>query len=596
LVGFSRLVVGFVRVVKSLFPGGKSKRPRLMIRNMKKLPKFRGVSLLEAILALSVGGIVITGSAFGIAEYTTGVKIQATAGMLERLTKATDRYAEDNYEDLLANAPQELPIEVVAPYYASNIRQDAFRNNYVLTTRRYPITVPDPRNPGNTITEDALQVLVVGMKAPNSDLDDDVVLRAEIANTSGAASGFVSRDDLTCSNAANNATRPDGHICGAFGSYSFSPATFPATNFDDAAVVGLVTKGDSSVYGDQLYRYDYGDPELNTMHTDIHMQDNNLLDPDEIDGVNAIRMDGPANIITAETSSLTLQSEFGGVTLNPSDNTITLQENGPGRNPVRVTASTRLLNLDNDEVTIGDKVPETHGAATQEVGSGNLYSDVARSNEIRTGEVNSKFLQNTDALRLQKFAGGEVIVGNRVRYSPAGASSVYEISDGQIMAQHLSIQDITCADCGGTLSEILPKWRHMGTYFIPRNNTWIYIRKPACINNRRGEKIRGAIGDDQMYWDGSQDRRYVPRVVVTPRYMGSQTVREENTVFGWDFRAENSGPNQWRVMVRTQAAVGSALAATYCVFTGGNPDPNSTTVPAMQGPSTPSSPVWSKIE
>ena len=93
---------------------------------------------------------------------------------------------------------------------------------------------------------------IVNAAKVDSDLDDDVVLRAEIANTSGAAAGFISQDDLTCSNAANNATRPDGHICGAFGAYSFSPGTFPATDFDDAAVVGLVTKGDSSVYGDQL--------------------------------------------------------------------------------------------------------------------------------------------------------------------------------------------------------------------------------------------------------------------------------------------------------------------------------------------------------
>ena len=328
-----------------------------MISTMQKFPKFRGVSLLEAILALSIGGIVITGSAFGVAEYTTGVKVQATAGVLERLTKAADRYAEDNYEDLLANAPQELPIDVVAPYYASNIRQDAFRNNYVLTTRRYPITVPDPRNPGNTLNEDALQVLVVGMKNPNSDLDDDVVLRAEIANTSGAAAGFISQDDLTCSNAANNATRPDGHICGAFGAYSFSPGTFPATDFDDAAVVGLVTKGDSSVYGDQLYRYDYGDPELNTMHTDIHMQDNNILDPDEIDGVNVIRMNGPNNLVTSQTGELTLQSEAAGITLNSSNNTITLQENGPGANDISITATSRRLNLDNDRVTRSNSAP-----------------------------------------------------------------------------------------------------------------------------------------------------------------------------------------------------------------------------------------------
>jgi hypothetical protein len=562
-----------------------------MIRNIPKAPKFRGVSLLEAVLALGIGGIVITSSAIGIGEYTTGVRVQATAGMLDRLTKATDRYAEDNYEQLLANAPQELPINVVAPYYASNIRQDAFRNDFVLTTRSYQITVPDPRNPGSTVLEDALQVMVVAVKPPNSELDQDVVLRAEIANTSGGASGFVARDELTCQNAANTAPRPNDHICGSFGAYSFDPSTFPATNFADAAYVGLVTKGDSSVYGDQLYRYNYSDPELNTMHTDIIMEENSILNPNEIDGVNTIRMDAPTSLIEATGSALDITSA-GTIRVEAADHTLRIQSEPGFTGWANIEAEGgQGLKLNEDSVTIGDLVPETHGPWLQHVGTGNIYSDISRSEEVRAGAVNSKFRQSDDPLRIQHFRGGEAIIGNRVRYRPTGANSVYEISDGKLMAQHISLQDITCADCGGTLSEILPKWRHMGTYMVVGSAT---VPKPNCDNNRRGGTVRSAIGAHQMYWDGSSDRRYEQKILVIPRDLGSGNGNDGERI-GWYFNAQDWGPN-WRVRVDVHNARGNALAATYCVFTGGDANPASASVPPMQTPSTPSSPVWNRIE
>ena len=117
----------------------------------------RGVSLLETLLALSIGGVVIASSMFGLARYTENLKVQASASMLNRLTFAADRYAEDNFDALLAAAPQEIPINVLQPYYGQNIGTDAFRSSYRLSTRRYTYQVPDPS--GGTRNEDALQVL-----------------------------------------------------------------------------------------------------------------------------------------------------------------------------------------------------------------------------------------------------------------------------------------------------------------------------------------------------------------------------------------------------------------------------------------------------
>lgn len=552
--------------------------------------KFRGLSLLEVILALAIGGVVISSSVFGISEYSNGVKVQASASLLQKLTYAADRYAEDHFDQLVANAPQELPISELEPYYGTNIRTDAFRNTFVLSTTIYDITVPDPVN-GGTMIEQGLQVLVVAKKNALSQLDDDPLLQAEVANTAGGNTGFISTDLMTCPDATGAANRPAGHICGAFGSFSFDPARFPATTFDDAAYVALATKGDSSVYGDQLYRYDFGDPELNTMHTTLYMSDNDILDPRRIIGVDGIDFDGGPQDITTVTGDL-MVAPAGSLSIAPGSNRTVFNDQGGPDAPIVTGSANRLQLTDTGgTITLGQAETRNHGGNIQSVGSSTLLAGNLHAQTMIAENINSLHQTETDALRLQNFRNGQVIVGQRVRYAPGGAGSAYDISDGDIRAQHVVVQDITCADCGGSLSEILPKWRHMGTYYVVPGNGGTIIPRPTCNLNRREAINRGAIGDDVAYGEvDRQDRRYVPKLILIPKQMVTNNGSDAMTRYF--FFAQNLGAS-WRAYAYTEGGLADALAMTYCAFTGGDANPASGFQPGLQGAN---GPGWTIID
>ena len=560
--------------------------PRKPRKNMLKRT-LRGVSLLETLLALSIGGIVIASSMFGLARYSENLKVQASASMLNRLTFATDRYAEDNFDALLAAAPQEIPISVLQPYYGQNIGTDAFRSSYRLSTRRYTYQVPDPS--GGTRNENALQVLVVAMQDPNGALQGDESVRADIANTAGAGAGFISTSNLTCMNAAGTGTRTPGNICGAFGSYSFVAGAFPATDFngnnanpnDGAAYVGLVTKGDSSVYGDQLYRYDFGDPELNTMRTDLLMNDYDIENPRQINGTNLLNFDGGQQAINTLSGNLTIEPADT-LVLSPGANTVEITDNG-GQNGIPViNGSSNRLQLGttgaNSWTSLGNRVARTMSGDSRDVGEGDLYAGNVWSEEIRADEINSLHPRQEDPLRLQKRPNGEVIIGRWGRYRPNGGPR-YEISDGKLTAQHVQVQDVTCADCGGSLSNLLPRWRHMGTYFISdlaSNPSGTVVPKPQCTDTRRAQVVRGANSEEPAYTENNIDGRFEQKIIVIPKEFGVGLGANRDIVYS--FYATHSG-NNWRVYPRaemdgssTEAGLATALAATYCVFTGGNSD------------------------
>ena len=216
-------------------------------------------------LALSIGGIVLSSSIYGVFDYTESVRVQASAGTMDALIDAAGQYADDNLNDLRTNAPEVMPISVLEPYFGDNIGTDAFGATYRLTTRTYPFTVPDPAT-GGTTTVQGLQVMVVA--EGTGEIDARPHLRAQVANVVGTGGGFITNGPQTCLD-GGGAVRPDGHVCGAFGSYSFDPGDWPAANLANADYVGLVTRGDSALYSDELVRYDLGDPDLNEMSTDL---------------------------------------------------------------------------------------------------------------------------------------------------------------------------------------------------------------------------------------------------------------------------------------------------------------------------------------
>ena len=576
-----------------------------------KTSRTRGFALLEILLALAVGTMLLIGANAGLNRKAQNDQVEIAGAQLKRIIAATETWTNDNYEAILNAAPRAYNVNQTQaqlnPYLGGGFTQDSFKNSYRLATRRYSYTVPDPATGGNT-TRQALQVLVIGFNNQPNPLASEPILRINVANAAGAQAGFVSTNAGTCDNGAGNRMAP-GNICGAFGAYALNANQFPNNSLANATILGLVSKGDSSFYGDQLYRYDYGDPDLNTMRTSLLMDAANGT-PNEIQS--------PRRAITVRSSTtgggdaaLTIgrqsnnPADRGDIVIDPgTSNRVVVV--GQGASP-SIKSSTNVLML-------GDRTTTSMTDSGGNTRSTNLGDDQVRANQffsnlVGTNEVSSLWRRGDTPLRLQNFQRGEVIIGRRARYSPRNQGNNvpglnYEISDGRLVAGHVVSQDITCADCGGSLSQILPKWRHMGTYFVAyTSGAGTQVPHPSCGGTRRNMQNRNATSDNQAYNETQQDTRYRPAILLVPRQILSKSVGESNfpgqssgqwTDIPIDSHLRATQPTNpsgqnlpfWNVVLHKQSdnVYTTAFALTYCVFTGGAAgatDPTYATVPGM---------------
>ena len=527
----------------------------------------RGLTLFEALLALSIGAAIISGGIYTMNRYNDNLIINNAAGTLTRLSLAANQYADDNYEQLASSAPQRLDIEVLSPYLGKHIDRDALKTSYHLSTRSYTYPVPDPVS-GTTTDKTALQILVVAESPHASKLANHATLRADVANRAGTGSGFISTDQITCTNAGGTGKRSAGNICGSYGAYSFDASAFPASNLSNAAYVSLITKAEKTPLAHMLYRYDFNDEELNTMNTTLDMANNDITNVAEITSVDTITMDPPTGTdahITTNQGSLKIASASGSpLSLNPGNGEVIIGNDSSQISVIAPTGNRLQLGQSNDTLSIGPLVDDTINLNgiddTKQIGSGDLFVQDSSGKTLSAHSVNSLHAHTEDPLRLQNINNGEVVIGRRVAYTPDG-STRYDISDGNLVAQTLSLQDIDCADCGGSLSNILPKWRHMGTYFIKdlptHTTTGTYVPKPNC-GSRRKLTTRTSNGEDPAYNEQNYDTRYEPKILIIPKKFG--VIEYDNSAPGngrnpskiwltemYHFKAEHADATRWVV-------------------------------------------------
>lgn len=559
----------------------------------------KGSMLLEAILAMAVAGVMLASGAWFMTRYADEVRIKSAAVFLSDLTRAAESYGKDNFSTLVANAPENIPISALEPYVGSAVGTDAFRTRYEMTTRTYSYSVPDPAT-GGARNVDALQILVMGYKAPNGPLDDNPSYRVEVANESSVKAGFVSTSSVSCTR-EDGAVRPAGRLCAAFGGMYLRVSDFgaldldgdPAVNGDDAVYFGIVVVGDSSLNGDQLHRYDMGDPELNTMRTDLHMSDNDIDGVRNITGVDEVVFDGSGpNRISSSSGNIDIESR-GRIRLSADNDRIVIQQNGV--NPPKILGQSGVLSLGNanHETIFGNVQTETvtniNGSTrSEDRGTGKVRAGDVYAGAVNAMEINSlnRFSDN-DPLRLQNVQNGEVIIGKRARYqpNPGAGGPVYELSDGTLTAQHVRVQDVTCADCGGSLASILPRWRHMGTYFIEdaiSAPTGTNVPFPNCGTNRRSVMSgRPSNGSSPPYAETASDDRYYEKIVITPRDIIMEMTADRKPLVGAavSFSAiRDDALGRWTVVPKVEwideslnlnEGRATAFAMTYCVFGGG---------------------------
>jgi type II secretory pathway pseudopilin PulG len=579
----------------------------------KRTRRLRGITLLETLLALAVGAVVIVAGVSGLNRYTEGVQIQASAGQFERLIQAVDTWSNDNYETIQADAPRIYTAAqtqaALAPYLGGTFPQDAFRNSFRLASRTYVYPVPDLANPGNTINRDAVQVLLVAFNPGPNALTTEDDLRVSLANTTGKGAGFISTANVTCDDGAGG-NLPPGNICGAFGSYALLGNVFPPNALNNAIAVGLITKGDSSFYGDQLYRYNYGAPDLNTMRTTLFMD--SATDPNEIQSPRrqlTLRAQNPVGgqaAVTVGRQGVGVGGiGEGDIVLDPGNTNRVVITGAGATNPVLRSSTGVLLMGDRTSVNMTGSNGVTTG--TLNLGQDDVRAERFMSNVVTTKEVTNLWQRQDAPLRLQRFSRGEVIVGQRGTYtatSVGGPSSTYELSDGRLIAGHVIAQDITCADCGGSLSEILPRWRHMGTYFVGETQgSGTSVPAPACTANRRDSVSRAATtgqNPEAALANSASDGRYKPSILIIPRQIRTaDDPLPTDPTFDVPFNAlyqarpvlNGAGRIiRWNVIMHraNDGVYTTGFALTYCVFAGGNVDPVNGTIAGM-GPGTPAS-------
>jgi hypothetical protein len=245
-----------------------------------------------------------------------------------------------------------------------------------------------------------------------------------------------------------------------------------------------------------------------------------------------------------------------------------------------------------------------------EMGEGEIRGTHLMGEFISADAINSIFPRFTYPLRMQAFNKGHVIIGSRGLYTPLGGlnpgQTRYELADGVVTTGLVKAQDITCADCGGSLSEILPRWRHMGTYYVAyTTGQGTRVPKPNCgVNNVRGPAISNGGSREQNFQETRDDNRYRPGILLTPRRL--LTKRSDDATFvrhggnqsnflAFDsyMRAQNDPLDNsfWRVSTHQSGdnIYTTVMAMTYCIYMGGAPeqqDPTSEFIPGF-GNSTP---------
>jgi hypothetical protein len=286
-----------------------------------------GWAMIDALLAIVFTLMLIPVVSMYLKQSSETVTKSATAQQMKQIQTAVARYTKDNYQTILLNCtnttayevlpsalvPSYLPIlpnKDADPVYGRNPYNQAYHIFFLQPTvgniQTLVITVGGRGSVGDSATPDFINIDVPG-----------------IAGMVGAAGGVV----------VGAVTDAVGHtprsIIGAFGSWSLNLAatTIPGLILLEKGHLALNLFFDKGqLVTDYLDRYNTGNPEVNTMRTDLNMGANDINNAKNITASNDVN----ADTVNATTAVNTMD-------VNAS-NTV-------NSNVVNVASSVNTLNL-----------------------------------------------------------------------------------------------------------------------------------------------------------------------------------------------------------------------------------------------------------
>ena len=222
----------------------------------------RGVTLLETLFALAIGGGLMVGGAYAVNERTEDIREKAAAEHLRVVSEAAVNYMRDNYGTALATPTRTYTPTDLAPYLPPNFNRNAYGETFRVVTR--------PNASGG------IEAMVVTGSGPTTRRPDPKRISAAAALAGPTAAFFAqsSSTALQCGGA---------QVCGSFGAWNTNltsaSGTFSASGLTNPTLASLIQMQDGTVTNDFLYRNAIpGMPELNRMNTAIDMAGNNVND------------------------------------------------------------------------------------------------------------------------------------------------------------------------------------------------------------------------------------------------------------------------------------------------------------------------------
>ncbi|SFQ01557.1 hypothetical protein [Tranquillimonas alkanivorans] len=588
-------------------------------RSAQEAKKVRGISLLETTLALALAAVIMAGTQVSITEYSERQVSRASGMALLTVSQAASQFVDQHFDAMLANSsancdsPGNCSYTIQDPSRSDFLSfagetianplgylpsDDALGMSYEVVTRRVQYT----RTTGAGATPvDSLHVLVLTKKGIDSPVDADPSMRIAAAGAVGRQGGYVTTGDVLCSDNAGTIL-PEGTICGNFGGWTIAPGLYSRiSNIQDYATAAFFVRGDSSVYGDQLFRLDYGDPELNTMRTDLVLSPGDAdiqINNNDLTGARRIVGTGDSNAAD-DTDELVIQQNSGRLRLSADEEVVIqgqkarvetqegleiAEGTGPLAGKSRLSSDTGDLDFDAGTGVYGFRSAGDILADIQVANDGTMSFRNA-NNKLRLQGTNAMPAEiDTDADFLRLDAGNSVVVGAEGNYRVGGAGGpVYNTGDGTLRVGRIVAQDIEVAEAGGSLGGIMPRWRFMGAYAfesaydVGSGTAQAVVPYPDCKATR---------------FDGADDGRLKPRILIQAASIFTQQKSGDMAI---EMYADEQ-PGGWRVYaidVSSEDAMDQydpeksfqvrGIAQTYCYFdveAGGqvegpeNPDPN----------------------